>query len=159
MHSTRAALRACCPNEQSANKSEGRAPRGPNPLAKNHFFWGRAGLGLPKRRLSNRPLSRLRLVSLSFLLTLLAGCSLFSHPRPESAANDARLQAEVGNALSRDPALRGQQIMVQSREGVIELTGPAKSVAVKSRAGLVAASIPGVVQVHNDLLTPGPGGS
>jgi hypothetical protein len=150
MHSTRAALKAGC----LTDFSEGRAPRGPNPLTKNHFFWGLAELGLPKRRLGHRSLSRLRLVSLSFLLTLLAGCSLFSRPKPESGANDAILQAEVSNALNSDPALGGQQITVQSREGVIELKGPVKSAAVKSRAGLVAASVPGVVQVHNDLLPP-----
>jgi len=82
------------------------------------------------------------------------GCAVFSRPKPESAASDATLQMEVVKALSQDLALRGQPISVQSREGVIDLSGKVKSLAIKSRAGLVAASIPGVVQVHNDLLSP-----
>src|SRR5262249_27611360 len=97
---------------------------------------------------------RLRPVCLACWLALLAGCSLFSRSKPESAASDATLQTEVSDALTRDPALRDQRIIVQSREGVIDLSGTVKSTAVKSRAGLVAASVPGVVQVHNDLLTP-----
>lgn len=98
-------------------------------------------------------LMRRRPVFLACVLTLLAGCSLFSRSKPESAASDATLQAEVSHALGRDPALRGQRIIVQSCEGVIDLSGTVKSLAVKSRAGLVAASIPGVVQVRNDLLS------
>ena len=96
----------------------------------------------------------LRAIVLALLATLLAGCSLFSRPKQEPVADDATLQVEVRNALGGEPALRGQQIMVQSRDGVIDLSGKVKSMAVKARAGLVAASVPGVVQVHNDLLTP-----
>ena len=99
-------------------------------------------------------LKRRRPVFLAWVLTLLAGCSLFSRSKPESAASDATLQEEVSHALSGDPAVQGQPIIVQSRDGVIDLSGTVKSLAVKSRAGLVAGSMPGVVQVHNDLLTP-----
>ena len=110
-------------------------------------------------RNAQHPWVRLRPVFLGLGLTALVGCSLFSRSKPESVENDVSLQAEVRNALSRDPALRAQAITVQSRDGVIDLTGPVKSLALKSRAGLVATSVPGVVQVHNDLLAPGPGGS
>jgi osmotically-inducible protein OsmY len=99
-------------------------------------------------------LVRLRPIFFTLLLVLFMGCAVFSRPKPESAASDATLQMEVVKALSQDLALRGQPISVQSREGVIDLSGTVKSLAIKSRAGLVAASIPGVVQVHNDLLSP-----
>jgi osmotically-inducible protein OsmY len=96
-----------------------------------------------------------RVVFLALVVTLLSACSLFSR-KEQPIANDAALQTEVKNALNRDPALIGAQINVRSADGVIRLSGAVKSPAVKSRAGLVAATIPGIVQVHNDLLTPVP---
>ena len=98
----------------------------------------------------------IRSASLTLLLIFLPGCSLFSRAKPQSVPNDATLHAQVTNALSRDHTLQGEQIAVRSLEGVIDLSGTVKSPAIKARAGLVAASIPGVVQVHNDLLTPSP---
>src|SRR5262249_7589424 len=96
-----------------------------------------------------------RLISVCLLalwLAFLAGCSLFSK-RPEPAVNDSAIQAQIEKALGTDPLLKGTQVNVQSANGIVELTGKAKSNAIKSRAGLIAASTPGVVQVHNDLLT------
>jgi hypothetical protein len=107
-----------------------------------------------RKPMHNARATWMRRVFLTCVLAFLAGCSLFSRSKPQSGASDATLQVEVRDALSRDIALQGQQIIVQSRDGVIDLSGTVRSLAVKSRAGLVAASIPGVVQVHNDLLTP-----
>ena len=89
---------------------------------------------------------------LALLLALLAGCSLFSK-RPEPGVSDSAIQAQIQKALSSDPLLKGTQVNVHSADGIVELTGKAKSGAIKSRAGIIAASTPGVVQVHNDLLT------
>lgn len=101
----------------------------------------------------------MRLTFLTLLLTTLVSCSLFSRGKQQPTVSDAALQAEVRKALNLDPALKGTQINVHSANGVVELSGSVNAPAVKARAGLVAASTPGVVQVHNDLLTPPPGGS
>ena len=93
----------------------------------------------------------------TLLFAMVFGCSLFSR-KAEPIRNDAALRDQVENALSRDAGLKGAQISVHCLRGVIDLTGSVKSSAVKARAGLVAASTPGVVQVHNDLLTPASGG-
>jgi osmotically-inducible protein OsmY len=99
----------------------------------------------------------IRTICLTLLLTFLADCSLFSRGKPQSVANDATLQAKVQTALSRDPTLGGAQINIHSTDGVVDLGGSVKSTAMKSRAGLVAASVPGVAQVHNDLLVQASG--
>jgi hyperosmotically inducible periplasmic protein len=99
----------------------------------------------------------IRPVYLTLLLILLAGCSLFSRGKPQGIANDTTLQAEVQTALSREPTLTGAQINVHSTDGVVELSGSVRSTAMKSRAGLVAASVRGVIQVHNDLLVQASG--
>ena len=93
---------------------------------------------------------------LALVLASSCGCSLFSKPS-KPAVNDSVIISQIENALRRDRLLEGTQVQVQSVNGIVELTGEAKSSAVKSRAGLIAASTPGVVQVRNDLLTS-PGG-
>jgi osmotically-inducible protein OsmY len=99
------------------------------------------------------PGTLVRVLFLTLVVTLVSGCSLFSR-KQQPRVNDAALQTGVRDALSRDPALKGVLITVQSVDGIIELRGTVKSPALKSRAGQVAASVPGVAQVHNDLLTP-----
>ena len=93
----------------------------------------------------------------TLLLIPLASCSLFSRGPSQLPPRDTDLRKAVSHALTGDPSLQDTQIQVQSAGGVIDLSGSVKSLAIKSRAGLVAASVPGVVQVHNDLLTPAGG--
>lgn len=97
--------------------------------------------------------ARVTVVALS--LNLLVSCSLFGGGKPRSVVDDTALVNAVENAFHQDRSLQGAPIRVQSHQGVIELTGRVESVGMKSRAGLLAAAIPGVVQVHNDLLTLG----
>lgn len=97
----------------------------------------------------------MRIALVPVLLSLLAGCSLFGGGTGHSVVNDSALANAVENALHQEPSLQGARIQVRSVQGVIDLTGRVESVGMKSRAGLVAASTSGVVQVHNDLLTPG----
>ena len=60
--------------------------------------------------------------------------------------------------LSEDPLTKDTRFTVESAGGVVELTGYVDSTAAKSRAGIIAASAPGVIQVRNDLLvSPGAG--
>lgn len=98
-------------------------------------------------------LALMKIAWVALLLSLLAGCSLFGSSTRHSVVNDSALANAVENALHQELSLQGAQIQVRSMQGVIDLTGRVKSMGMKSRAGLVAASTPGVVQVHNDLLT------
>lgn len=104
--------------------------------------------------MQTNPLPWARVTLVGLLLSLLVGCSLLGRGKAHPIVNDTALGDAVENALRQEPSLQGAKIQVRSAQGIIELTGPVQSVAVKSRAGLVAASVPGVVQVHNDLLTP-----
>jgi hyperosmotically inducible protein len=97
-----------------------------------------------------------QLVAMSLSLALLAvetGCSTFGGGQKSvPAVNDGLIETRIREELSREPLLRGNTVQVRSEIGIVELTGRVPSMEVKSRAGLVAAAIPGVVQVHNDLL-------
>ena len=96
-----------------------------------------------------------KLVSLALLLlaTLIAGCSLFSRKAGvDSAGLDRTIESRVKTLLSQEPVLHSSQMSVKSSNGIVELAGFVDSTAAKDRAGLVAASAPGVAQVHNDLL-------
>ena len=48
----------------------------------------------------------------------------------------------------------GSQVNVQSLNGVVQLSGFVDSQEAKERAGQIASSTKGVVQVYNNLLTP-----
>ena len=68
--------------------------------------------------------------------------------------NDSETTTRVQNALYADPIVRGADIKVLTIDGVVQLTGFTGSLQSKERAGQIAASVPGVVTVHNDLLLP-----
>jgi osmotically-inducible protein OsmY len=89
-----------------------------------------------------------------FLVALVAvtGCGLFHKKAPPPTYNDAQLKAKVEAALRAEPSLKDSRVTVQSQNGVVELSGEVESLAAKERAGLAAASVPGIVQVKNDAL-------
>lgn len=105
--------------------------------------------------MQTNPLAWVRVTVVALLLNLLVSCSLFGGGKSRSVVDDTALVNAVENAFHQDRLLEGAPIRVQSQQGVIELTGRVESVGMKSRAGLLAASVPRVVQVHNDLLTLG----
>lgn len=104
--------------------------------------------------MKSQPLVWSKLGSMALLLAmLLAGCSLFSRKADvDSAALDRTIESRVKTLLSQEPMLHSSQISVQSSNSIVELAGFVDSTGAKDRAGLVAASAPGVAQVHNDLL-------
>jgi osmotically-inducible protein OsmY len=103
----------------------------------------------------NRSSKRWLAISLLAVLTMsiAGGCSLFSGKKsPPPTADDRGIETHIRNALADDSLLKSTQLGVRSADGIVELTGFVDSTGAKSRAGLVAASTPGVVQVHNDVL-------
>jgi len=71
-----------------------------------------------------------------------------------SYAKDKEIQARIKASLYRDPVVKGTQVEVQSLNGVVQLSGFVDSPEAKERAGEIASSTRGVVQVYNNLLLP-----
>ena len=83
------------------------------------------------------------------------GCAVTSGR--ESAgeyAKDKEIAARVKTRLYTDPATKGTEIEVQSLRGVVQLSGFVDNQQARNRAGEIASSTPGVVQVYNNLLLP-----
>ena len=89
-------------------------------------------------------------------LVAVTGCGLFHKKAPPATHDDPQLKANVEAALKSEPLLKDSPITVQSQNGVVQLSGKIDSLAAKERAGLVAASVAGIVQVKNNLLVPSP---
>lgn len=87
------------------------------------------------------------------------GC-LFSAGKEstQAKAEDRAISTRIEQLLAREPQLKTADLRVYTANGIVELTGFVSSLAAKDRAGLVAASVAGVVQVHNDLLPPAQSG-
>ncbi len=58
--------------------------------------------------------------------------------------------------MSADPAVKGTEVSVQSLNGQVELSGFVGTQTAKERAGPIAASTPGVTQIHDDIIVQQP---
>lgn len=93
-------------------------------------------------------MSPMRAVSILVLASMIAG------PGPALAqerASDAALTARVKAAVLDDAETKGTQIHVETRNGVVQLSGFVDSVMDQEAALKTARSVPGVKQVRNDL--------
>ena len=79
--------------------------------------------------------------------------------RMAEAVDDAAISAKVRTALAADPALSALKIDVTTREGVVELTGPAPDERSRERAQVLAGAPEGVVRVDNRLVVSPPANS
>lgn len=71
-----------------------------------------------------------------------------------AAANkvdDAGITAKVSAALAGDKELSALRIDVDTRDGVVTLSGPAPSASAKERAAELALKVKGVASVNNQL--------
>ena len=68
--------------------------------------------------------------------------------------DDSTITTEVKSSLYSDPAVKGTQVNVTTMKGVVQLSGFVDSQEAKDRAGQIARSTKGVVDVHNDLVLP-----
>lgn len=71
-----------------------------------------------------------------------------------AAANrvdDASITAKVNAELARDKELSAIRVDVDTRDGVVTLSGPAPSASAKERAAEVALKVDGVQSVNNQL--------
>ena len=89
-------------------------------------------------------------------LFCVTGCGLFHKKAPQVTYDDPQITAKVESVLKSEPSLKDNRITIHSNNGVVELSGEVDSIATKERAGLIAAAIPGIAQVKNDLLVRRP---
>ena len=86
------------------------------------------------------------------LLAVFLGCAALSKsPSPGPGADDALITSQVLTAFFHEPGLRSTQISVTTSHGVVKLTGIVEKSAQVEGAGNIAGSVPGVVQVKNEL--------
>src|ERR1043166_2632530 len=85
-------------------------------------------------------------------LAFTTGCAVTQGRETASSyAKDKEIQARVKASLYKDPIVKGTQVEVKSLNGVVQLSGFVDSAAAKDRAGQIASSTKGVVQVYNNL--------
>jgi hyperosmotically inducible periplasmic protein len=65
--------------------------------------------------------------------------------------DDAGVTAKVNAALAKDKDLSAIKIDVDTKDGVVTLSGPAPSATAKQRASEIARSVSGVTSVNNQL--------
>lgn len=83
------------------------------------------------------------------------GCSVTHHQESVSSyEKDKEIVARIKTALYADPAVKGSEVKVTSLDGVVQLSGFVQSQEAKQRAAQIAAAVPGVVKVYNNLILP-----
>ena len=108
-------------------------------------------------RMNNQILRVLGTVSLLALAFASAGCH---SDRPTGQViNDSMTAHNVKSALSHDPMYKFEDVDVKVYNGNAELTGFVNSDQQRTRAAEVAAHVPGISQVINEImLKPTPTG-
>ena len=66
-------------------------------------------------------------------------------------AKDDDLKKSVKSRISKDSQLKGSDIEVRADNGVVTLTGDAKSINARARASELARGVPGVKSVKNEI--------
>lgn len=72
--------------------------------------------------------------------------------RAATTATDEQITAEVKRVLTSDNETQGNKINVQTRGGVVQLSGFIESGRMKAAATSAARSVPGVKEVRDDLI-------
>jgi hyperosmotically inducible periplasmic protein len=91
-------------------------------------------------------------------IVVLTGALLLSCPAVGAAQSsapptrdDTAVATEIEHRLSDDRDINAQQIEIDVRDGVVTLRGQTPDDEAKVRAGKLAAAVPGVTGVQNDI--------
>jgi len=88
-------------------------------------------------------------------VALITGCAVTHHQESvKEYGSDSEITARVKTALYKDPVVKGTEVKVITMKGVVQLSGFVDTQQAKERAGQVASTVPGVVEVQNNLLLP-----
>lgn len=86
---------------------------------------------------------------------LTTGCAVARHQETaKEYGQDTEITAKIKTNLYKDPDVKGSEVSVTTMNGVVQLSGFVDSERAKERAGEIARSTAGVLDVHNDLITP-----
>jgi osmotically-inducible protein OsmY len=89
---------------------------------------------------------------LSGVLAAGIGIGCRTNETPESQVNDVEITAQVKSKLASDMSLSTvPNVSVNSTNGVVTLSGAVNSGTDKTKAGQIAAAVPKVVRVDNNL--------
>jgi osmotically-inducible protein OsmY len=95
----------------------------------------------------------IRFLVVLMMISALASCA--STPQKESTGeyfDDSVIKTKIKDKLAKDDFLKSFQIRVDSRKGVVQLSGFVDSQNLIDKAGEVAQGIEGVKSVKNDLI-------
>jgi osmotically-inducible protein OsmY len=80
-----------------------------------------------------------------------SGCTLLPHRLAAATAADQALAARVEIALNNDPRIYARHVDVDATEGIVSLSGYVWSTGELYAAREIAAGVPGVLRVDNEL--------
>jgi hyperosmotically inducible periplasmic protein len=111
---------------------------------------------LPMKKTSFSSLAFIALVAVSGSLALTALSSGCASTRTSDSTgeyvDDTVITTKVKSALLGDEAVKSFAISVETVKGVVQLSGFVNNADQKSAAGRAASAVPGVKQVHNNLI-------
>ncbi len=99
------------------------------------------------------------ILSMSLAILAAAGASVFSTGCASTSTRESTgeyidnsaITAKVKTALAEDEIVKARQINVDTFRGTVQLSGFVNTSAEKARAGTIAAGIPGVRDVKNNI--------
>ena len=89
------------------------------------------------------------------LIMIAAFMACASTPKQESTGeyiDDSVITTKIKTKLAADDFLKSFQIGVESRKGIVQLSGFVNSQAAVDKAGQIARGVKGVISVKNDLI-------
>ena len=89
------------------------------------------------------------------LMMIAAFMACASTPKQESTGeyiDDSVITAKIKTQLANDDFLKSFQISVESRKGIVQLSGFVDSQIAVDKAGQIARGVEGVKSVRNDLI-------
>jgi len=88
-------------------------------------------------------------------ITFNTGCAVSQGRETTKAyAKDKEIAAKIKTDLYKDHDVKGTEVKVTSLNGIVQLSGFVDTELARQRAEEIARSVPGVIEVHNNLLLP-----
>ena len=92
------------------------------------------------------------LVALIMIAAFVACASTPQQSSTGEVVDDSVITAKIKSSLASDEFLKSFQISVETRKGIVELSGFVDTQKAKDRAGQIARGVEGVKSVKNDLI-------
>jgi len=92
------------------------------------------------------------LVVLMMIAAFVACASTPQQSSTGEVVDDSVITTKIKTLLANDEFLKSFQISVETRKGIVQLSGFVSSQAAVDKAGQIARSVKGVISVRNDLI-------